>query len=156
MSLCQRRLASSTYAIRHSLESRAKRFQDALKRAQDPALLAAPELPDPEELEEMEESERERLEETLEATTLAGNAELVRQEIEELRILAARAQALEASGAEAKLSKRKELLHQRGFFDHPDERLLTFTEFKDTLDYLQDRLKSWGFPPGPRFPWTLI
>lgn len=38
-----------------------------------------PELPDPEELEEMEESERERLEATLEAITLAGSADQVRQ-----------------------------------------------------------------------------
>jgi superfamily II DNA or RNA helicase len=148
MSLYQRRLASSTYAMRHSLESRAKRLEGALKRAQDLALLAPPELPDPEELEEMEESERERLEEMLEAITLAGNAQQVRQEIEELRVLASRAQAVETSGAEAKLSKLKELLHQEGFFDHPDKRLLIFTEFKDTLDYLQDRLKSWGFRVG--------
>jgi len=148
MSLYQRRLASSTYAMRHSLESRAKRLEGALKRAQDLALLAPPELPDPEELEEMEESERERLEETLEAITLAGNAQQVRQEIEELRALASRAQVVEASGAEAKLSKLKELLHQEGFFDHPNKRLLIFTEFKDTLDYLQDQLKSWGFRVG--------
>src|SRR5579884_3426613 len=148
MSLYQRRLASSTYAMRHSLESRARRLEGALKRAQDLALLAPPELPDPEELEEMEESERERLEEMLEAITLAGNAQQVRQEIEELRALASRAQAVEASGAEAKLSKLKELLHQEGFFDHPDKRLLIFTEFKDTLDYLQDRLNSWGFRVG--------
>src|SRR5579875_3367435 len=148
MSLDQRRLASSPYAMRHSLESRAKRLEGALKRAQDLALLAPPELPDPEELEEMEESERERLEETLEAITLAGNAQQVRQEIEELRALASRAQVVEASGAEAKLSKLKELLHQEGFFDHPNKRLLIFTEFKDTLDYLQDQLKSWGFRVG--------
>jgi superfamily II DNA or RNA helicase len=148
MSLYQRRLASSTYAMRHSLESRARRLEGALKRAQDLALLAPPELPDPEELEEMEESERERLEEMLEAITLAGNAQQVRQEIEELRVLASRAQAVETSGAEAKLSKLKELLHQEKFFDHPDKRLLIFTEFKDTLDYLQDRLKSWGFRVG--------
>ena len=148
MSLYQRRLASSTYAMRHSLESRARRLEGALKRAQDRALLAPPELPDPEELEEMEESERERLEEMLEAITLAGNAQQVWQEIEELRTLASRAQAVEASGAESKLSKLKELLHQEGFFDHPDKRLLIFTEFKDTLDYLQDRLKSWDFRVG--------
>ena len=35
-----------------------------------------------------------------------------------------------------------------GFFDHPDQRLLLFTEFKDTLDYLVDQLKSWGFRVG--------
>ncbi len=69
MSLYQRRLASSTYAMRHSLENRARRLEEGLKRAQELARLAPPDLPDSEELEEMEESERERLEELLEAKT---------------------------------------------------------------------------------------
>jgi hypothetical protein len=62
MSLYQRRLASSTYAMRRSLENRARRLEEGLKRAQDLARQAPPDLPDPEELEEMEEGERERLE----------------------------------------------------------------------------------------------
>jgi len=48
----------------------------------------------------MEENERERLEQMLEAITLAGNAEQVREEIAELRQLAKQAQAVEAAGAE--------------------------------------------------------
>ena len=96
----------------------------------------------------MEESERERLEAMLEAITLAGSADQVRQEVQELRRLAAQAQAVEEAGAEAKLSELKDLLQKEGFFDHPDQRLLLFTEFKDTLDYLVDRLKSWGFRVG--------
>jgi superfamily II DNA or RNA helicase len=148
MSLYQRRLASSTYAMRRSLENRARRLDEGLKRAQDLARLAPPDLPDPEDLEEMEESERERLEMMLEAVTLAGSAEQVRQEIQELRRLAADARAVEDAGAEAKLSELKELLHKEGFFDHPDQRLLLFTEFKDTLDYLVARLKSWAFRVG--------
>ena len=148
MSLYQRRLASSTYAMRHSLENRARRLEGALKRAQDLALMAPPDLPDPEELEEMEESERERLEVMLEAVTLAGNAQQVREEINELQALAARAREVEESGSEAKLSKLKDLLHQEGFFDQPEKRLLIFTEFKDTLDYLQQRLRDWGFRVG--------
>ena len=87
MSLYQRRLASSTYAMRRSLENRARRLEGGLKRAQDLARQAPPDLPDPEELEEMEESERDRLEALLEAITLAGSADLVRQEVEELRQL---------------------------------------------------------------------
>jgi hypothetical protein len=148
MSLYQRRLASSTYAMRHSLENRAKRLEEGLKRAQELARLAPPELPDPEELEEMEEVERERLEEQLEAVTVAVNARQVYEEIQELRQLAGQAQRVEYSGSEAKLSKLKELLQQQGFFDHPEKRLLIFTEFKDTLDYLVARLESWGFRVG--------
>lgn len=148
MSLYQRRLASSTYALRHSLESRARRLEEGLKRAQDLARQAPPDLPDPEEIEEMEESERDRLEALLEAVTLASNADLVRQEVQELRALAAQAQAVEDAGVEAKLSELKALLQREGFFDHPDQRLLLFTEFKDTLDYLMGCLKSWGFRVG--------
>ncbi|MBI4247368.1 MAG: DUF3883 domain-containing protein [Candidatus Rokubacteria bacterium] len=148
MSLYQRRLASSTHAMRRSLENRARRLEEGVKRAQELARLAPPDLPDPEELEEMEESERERLEAMLEAVTLAGSAEQVRAEVQELRRLAAQAQTVEDAGVEAKLSELKDLLQKQGFFAHPDQRLLLFTEFKDTLDYLVDRLKSWGFRVG--------
>jgi superfamily II DNA or RNA helicase len=148
MSLYQRRLASSTYAMRRSLENRARRLEDGLKRAQDLALQAPPDLPSPEELEEMEESERDRLEAMLEAITLAGSAELVRQEVQELRRLAVQAQTVEDAGTEAKLSELRKLLQKEGFFDHADQRLLLFTEFKDTLDYLMGRLKAWGFRVG--------
>jgi hypothetical protein len=148
MSLYQRRLASSTHAMRRSLENRARRLEEGLKRAQDLARQAPPDLPDPEEMEEMEESERDRLEALLEAITLTGSAELVRQEVQELRRLAVQAQAVEEAGTEAKLSELKALLQKEGFFDHADQRLLLFTEFKDTLDYLVNRLMSWGFRVG--------
>jgi superfamily II DNA or RNA helicase len=148
MSLYQRRLASSTFAMRRSLENRIRRLAEGLKRAQELALQAPPDLPDPEELEEMEDFERERLEEMLEAITLAGNADQVREEIAELRQLAEQAKSVEGTEWEAKLSKLKDLLHQEGFFDHSEKRLLIFTEFKDTLNYLMENLKSWGFKVG--------
>jgi SNF2 family DNA or RNA helicase len=148
MSLYQRRLASSTYAMRHSLENRARRLETGLKKAQELVLLAPPAIPDPEELEEMEEQERERLEQILEAVTLAGNEKQIREEIEELKKLASQAKDVEACGAEAKLSRLKNLLKQEGFFDQPEKRLLIFTEFKDTLDYIMNCLKDWGFKVG--------
>jgi superfamily II DNA or RNA helicase/predicted GIY-YIG superfamily endonuclease len=148
MSLYQRRLASSAYAMQHSLENRAKRLEAGLKRAQELTRMAPPEIPDLEELEEMEDYEREKLEEILDAFTLAGNAEQIREEIQELTRLAEQAQTVEESGAEEKLSQLKGLLQEKGFFDHPEQRLLIFTEFKDTLDYLKDRLKDWGFKVG--------
>jgi hypothetical protein len=148
MALYQRRLASSTYAVRHSLQNRASRLADGLQRAQTLARQAPPVLPDPDELEEMEEGERDRLERLLEAITLAGNAEQVHEEIAELRRLAQQAQAVEEARTEAKLARLKDLLHTEGFFDDPEQRLLLFTEFKDTLDYLVDGLKAWGFRVG--------
>jgi len=148
MSLYQRRLASSTHAMRRSLENRAKRLEDGLQRAQELVQKAPPTLPEPEELEELEDAERERLEEMLEAITLAGNAEQVREEIIELRELAEEAKKVEGSGAEAKLSRLKGIMQDEGFFENSDQRLLLFTEFKDTLDYLMEQLKAWGFVVG--------
>lgn len=148
MALYQRRLASSARAVRCSLENRARRLEAGLKRAAELARVAPPDLPETEELEEMEEGERERLEELIEAISLSANAEQIQDEIRELRRLAANALVVEQSGAEAKLSKLKTLLHEQGFFDHPDKRLLIFTEFKDTLDYLVERLTEWGFRVG--------
>ena len=148
MSLYQRRLASSAYAMRRSLENRARRLEDGLKQAQELARAAPPDLPDLEDLEELEDAERERLERMLEAVTLAGNAEEVRREIAELRGLAERAMSVVGSEAEAKLTKLREILQEQGFFEDADQQLLIFTEFKDTLDYLMERLKAWGFRVG--------
>lgn len=148
MALYQRRLASSTYSLRHSLENRARRLEEGLKKAREIARLAPPDLPSPEELEEMEDGERERLEEILEAITLTENPELVQEEIEILKVLASKATLVEEQGAEAKLSRLKTLLQEEGFFANPDQRLLIFTEFKDTLDYLVGRFQSWGFRVG--------
>ena len=148
MSLYQRRLASSTYAIRRSLENRARRLKEGLKRAQELVRTAPPDLPDWEELEEFEEAERERLERMLEAVTLAGNADQVREEVAELLELAEEAKAVEGSAKEAKLGHLRGIMRDEGFFDRPDQRLLLFTEFKDTLDHLMEQLKAWGFSVG--------
>ena len=131
-----------------SLENRAKRLDVGLKKAQEIARTAPPDLPDADELEEMDDSDRERLEQMLEAISLAGNAEDVRAEIAELKQLAVQAKAVETTGAEAKLSRLKNLMQEQGFFDHSDQRLLIFTEFKDTLDYLVAKLVEWGFLVG--------
>jgi len=146
MALYQRRLASSARAVRCSLQNRAARLEKALSQAEELAKEAPPQLPDPEDLEEMEEDERERLEQMLEAVSLARNAREVRNEATELRAFAEQAAAIE--GEEAKLSRLKTLLHEQGFFDQPDKRLLIFTEFRDTLNYLVENLKGWGFTVG--------
>ena len=59
-----------------------------------------------------------------------------------------RLRTVEATGQEAKLTRLNEIMREQGFFDDPDQRLLIFTEFKDTLDYLVERLKTWGFRVG--------
>ncbi len=148
MALYQRRLASSTRALFRSLCNRADRLEQALAKAHDLASTAPPDLPnidDLEELEEMEEQERERVLELIEAISLTDNADAIREEIAELRALALRAEAVERQGVEAKLTRLERLLRKDGFFDRPDQRLVLFTEFKDTLDYLVEKLRGWGF-----------
>jgi hypothetical protein len=81
MALYQRRLASSAYALRHSLQNRARRLSENLKRARELASSAPPDLPDLEDLEEMEDSEREHFERLIEAVTIAQNPEQVREEV---------------------------------------------------------------------------
>ena len=131
--------------MRRSLANRADRLERGLAQAEDLARTAPPDLPSMDELDEMEERDRERLERLLDAITLAGNAEMVRQEITELRALALKAENVEQASVEAKLAKFEDLLRGQGFFDRPDQRLVLFTEFRDTLDYLVEKLEGWGF-----------
>ena len=148
MAMYQRRLASSTRSLRRSLENRAKRLAENLKKAQELARFAPPELPDPDELDEMEDAEREKLERLLDAITMASNPEQVREEIGELQTLAAQAERVENAGGEAKLTRLQQIMQEEGFFDNAQQRLLIFTEFKDTLDYLVAKLRDLGFTVG--------
>ncbi len=148
MSLFQRRLASSTYALGHSLQNRARRLEESLKAARQLVAITPPEIPDADEWDELEDTERERLEQIVEAISLTNNADEVQQEIRELRELAEKAKTVEQSGTESKLAKLKTLLQEQGFFDKSDERLLIFTEYRDTLEYLVEKLKQWGFKVG--------
>src|SRR5262249_18667499 len=116
MSLYQRRLSSSTFALRRSLENRAHRLSEGLRKAQDLARVPLPEVPGADEIEEMEEADRDRLERQLEAIALTENADQVREEIQELHALAAQAKTVEDADAEAKLSRLRDLLESEGFF----------------------------------------
>jgi len=145
MSLYQRRLASSIYAMRRSLENRAKRLERGLNNAEELIQNAPPQIPSWDELDECDDADREQLEELLDAITLAQNADQVHQEISELLKLAEEARLVEGSGNEAKLDHLQKILHDQGFYNNPDQRLLIFTEFKDTLYYLIERLEEWGF-----------
>jgi superfamily II DNA or RNA helicase len=148
MSLYQRRLASSAYALRRSLDSRARRLEEGLKRANELTAAAPPRMPDTEDIEEMDDVEKGKFEELIAAITLSQNADQVREEILELKDLARDTKKVEDDDGEAKLSHLKDTLKKEGFFDNPQQRLLLFTEFKDTLDYLTGKLVAWGFRVG--------
>ncbi len=148
MSLYQRRLASSIYAMRQSLENRAERLKRGLADAQKLVQTAPPKIPGWDELEECDDADREELEKLLDAITLSKNADQVREEISELLGLAEDARRVQETGNEAKLDHLRKILTDEGFFDRSDQRLLIFTEFKDTLYYLIEKLEKWGFQVG--------
>lgn len=145
----QRRVASSIRAAKESLQRRKEGLQelledvDKLREAQE-----AVETPDSETLEEMVERQRWEIEEdALRRLTMSGNREQLKQEIETLQDLVYQAEELEKAGVERKLEELRRLLRgeQEDTPFSPDEKMVIFTEAKDTLDLLTENLDSWGY-----------
>jgi len=143
MAMLQRRFASSVYAVRRSLE----RMRDKRKKIlEDPEgyrkKLIEKKLP--EDFEDLTEEEQARIIEDLEGIVASIDPDDLRDEIIELTKLIDQALVLEKREISTKLSKLKETLTQYGIFKDPKMKLLVFTEHKDTLTYLVDRLRDWG------------
>jgi hypothetical protein len=68
----------------------------------------------------------------------------LREDISKLGNLINQAKELESKEIETKLKKLKEVITEHGVMKDPKMKLLIFTEHKDTLDYLIERLTSWG------------
>lgn len=148
MALYQRRLASSTASLKQSLTRRADTLSKKLKQAKELIRENPMEIPEDDEWEEMEESKRETIERQIETIPFNHNRELVEAEIKELRCLSLKAEEIIDRNQEAKLSRLRLLLEEQGFFSDPGKRLLIFTEYKDTLDYLSMKLEEWRFKVG--------
>ncbi len=143
LTVLQRRLASSLRAIRKSLENRRDRLREVQRLGH--LFLEAPEQFREEGLEDLPEIERWRIEdEAVARFTMARNLHELEREIKELDRLLDLAYSAEAAGTERKLEELRRVLQQENLF-HSDEKLLIFTEARDTLDYLVDKLRSWGF-----------
>lgn len=142
LALLQRRLASSIRAIRRSLERRYKRLSSRLEHI-DRLEETKDEL-EPEDIEEMTEEERWAYEELLEGVSLATTKDELAWECKELERLIGLAKEAEKTRSEVKLGELKRLLEDEGFFNS-HTKLLVFTEHKDTLDYLTEQLRRWGF-----------
>ncbi|SHK67739.1 helicase-related protein [Rhodothermus profundi] len=144
--ILQRRFASSTYALYRTLQRRKKRLEDLL-RMSDPERrkqLERPILFDPEEAEDASEAERWQQEEIWETLTVAENRRELEREIETVKHLLHQAEAIIHSGEEVKLRHFRQALNdlERRF---PGEKILVFTESRDTLVYLEQRLRQWGY-----------
>jgi len=144
--LLQRRMASSVYALLKSLERRKNRLE---KISKEEELKRVPEEEiDIEEYEDMAEEERMKKEEEWEQITLAKNMDELKKEIETLGKLINKAKEVLQSEEEVKIKELKKAIEE-GFKKIKEmdgkPRILIFTEFKDTLEYLVEKIKSWGY-----------
>jgi superfamily II DNA or RNA helicase len=138
MMILQRRLASSVYAVRKSLERRRKRLNDLYEKGD---LIQKGSEYDEDYLEDLEEEERWNIEEEmLEKLTSAETLDELRGEIETLDELVELARRAEQEEVETKLNELKRVMEEM-----QGDKILIFTEFKDTLDYLVKKLKEWGY-----------
>lgn len=145
MVILQRRFASSVYALLKSLERRKERLEEYLKNRE--ALAEQPRVDWDsllDELEDMEESERWAKEDELLGVTASKSPSAIKAEIETINKLISLARKVIESQAETKIQDLKQTLAKINS-EFPGEKILLFTEFKDTLDYLTERLREWGY-----------
>lgn len=143
MAMLQRRFASSIYALRRSLQRMQDKRQAILD---DPEKYRREQMEKkkPEDFDDLPEAEQAKIIEELEGVVASVDPAALREEIQELGSLIESAIELERREVESKLSRLKDELVLRGIFDDPTTKLLIFTEHKDTLDYLVEKLREWG------------
>lgn len=153
MAMLQRRFASSLYAVRRSLE----RMRDRRQRILDNPEAHRKEQIErrlPEDFYDLPEEDQEKILDEIEQAVLSVDPAALRDEIQRLGRLIDHSQILEARPVESKLIKLHEVLGERQIFDDPRNKLLIFTEHKDTLDYLVGDGKD-GRPLGKLREWGL-
>ena len=150
LTIMQRRLASSVRAIKRTLQRRIARLERALddpetyvRNLRDFILQVYG--GDSEALADLAEQERWDLEERALEEWLPSTVEELRDELEVLRPLLAQAEQTEAAGTEIKLNELLSVLDKLGLRQDRSVKLLIFTEHKDTLDFLTERLDVEGF-----------
>jgi SNF2 family DNA or RNA helicase len=147
VAVLQRRLASSTYAMVQSLERRRKRIMDADTAENQPSPERLLEQFDTTTADDSEPTEtgtesQERVEE--QALTLA-KPQTEKQRETELRYLdeiIRQGEEILQLQCETKFLKLRELVDAAEF---QYERLLIFTEHRDTLEHLQHRFEALGY-----------
>ncbi len=128
MALMQKRLVSSVGAIHATLR---RRLDDLLaeQTATDNLSEEAKAYLDGEDLDE---DDKQRAEDEIAGLTVASNDEQLQEEIDTLRRLVSLAESLPV---DSKAQKVRRFITQL-LEEQPDEKLLLFTEYRDTLDYL--------------------
>ncbi|HMM49162.1 MAG TPA: helicase-related protein, partial [Miltoncostaeaceae bacterium] len=152
LTVLQRRLASSPAAIHRSLVRRAERLE---RRRQDllagRAVVDPPPVPD-RKLDEVDDDDfaaaelEQREDELVDAATAARTAEELEVEIRALRGLIAVAQNVLNQAQDRKWEQLSTILHDEVLAarrnDGARRKLIVFTEHRDTLEYLQQRIAA--------------
>ena len=141
--ILQRRLASSTYAILKSLERRKQKLEDILKGA-DKAATPESGIFDFEDVEDMSEEERWKAESLWETLSVAENRQEFESEIDTLGELIQQARTIIQKESEVKITELRKTMDDLNK-KSPKTKILIFTESKDTLDYLEKKIRSWGY-----------
>ena len=161
MGVFQRRLASSTWALLKSFERRiaklgllvddleAGRLDLGALRSAQGALTAkysadyfdAHDASDDMDDDTLREKSAD-YEDSVLGAVVAVTAEELREEIQTLEDLSGRARRLVESGHESKFEQLREVLEHPG---QGEEKWLVFSEHRDTVDYLIERLEGLGY-----------
>ena len=162
MTVLQRRLTSSLAAVTASLSRRHVRLQTILDevrariacKSRDP-FHASNDQQELEEvlhgvevdnIEELAETDRWKAEERLvESLTNAGSVEELQAEVLVVEQLLRKARTALHSGVEAKLTRLTDAILRDEGLAARGEKLIVFTEAKDTLDFLVGQLRQQGF-----------
>ena len=152
----QRRLASSIFAITRTLEKRLSALNEVLAILRDPRrseaekkkLLGASADEDTPrtivQYEELNEEERDEVDRRIFRQVLTSDPEKVEQERDEIHRLFRMATSLKHHN-EAKFGQLLDVLDSSGVIRAEDEKLLIFTEHKDTMRNLEERLTQRGY-----------
>jgi superfamily II DNA or RNA helicase len=152
----QRRLASSLYAIKRTLENRLRALNEVLSILRDPGRSEAEKkrlfrgTPDPSdprditEYEDLTEEERERIDQRIFRQVLTDDPDKVEEERSEVEGLLRLADSLKHH-TEAKFAELLKVLDSSDVIRLEDEKLLIFTEHRDTLESLAKRLEEKGY-----------
>jgi len=152
MAMLQRRMASTIYAVRRSLERMRDRRQRILD---DPEAYRREQIERriPDDFDDLTEEEQSEIIDQLEDVVASVDPAALREEIACLAKLIDQAKILEQREIESKLARLKGVLEEQGFFSDPKKKLLIFTEHKDSLDFLAGdgkdgrplgKLRAWG------------
>lgn len=146
LTLLQRRLASSPRAVLRSLERRRDRLRQSLEDGEyrGTQTRASWNVAPDEDAEDWEDSEL--LHEVWDAATAARSRAELEAEVASLDVLVIQARAVEASGRDAKWAELRTILTEEVLSPEPDgsaRKIIIFTEHRDTLNYLVDRIGTW-------------